>query len=110
MADTTPGSGPATQQKVQKTEEEWRELLTPEQFHVMRQKSKPSVSHSGISMSGMRVRVNRYGPIESVITIAAQKPPRSPNARLPSAYVANSSASSARISGSRAAQSFTPKT
>ena len=31
----TPQSG-AT--KVQKTEAEWRELLTPEQFHVMRQK------------------------------------------------------------------------
>ena len=27
-----------TAQKVQKTEAEWRELLTPEQFHVMRQK------------------------------------------------------------------------
>jgi len=26
------------QQKVQKTEAEWRELLTPEQFHVMREK------------------------------------------------------------------------
>ena len=25
-------------QKVRKTEEEWRKLLTPEQFHVMRQK------------------------------------------------------------------------
>lgn len=24
--------------KVQKTEDEWRELLTPEQFHIMRQK------------------------------------------------------------------------
>ena len=30
MAETT--------EKVQKTEAEWRELLTPEQFHVMRQK------------------------------------------------------------------------
>ncbi len=39
MADTTPGSGTTRhKQKVQKTEEEWRELLTPEQFHVMRQK------------------------------------------------------------------------
>jgi peptide-methionine (R)-S-oxide reductase len=27
-----------TEQKVQKTEAEWRELLSPEQFHVMRQK------------------------------------------------------------------------
>jgi peptide-methionine (R)-S-oxide reductase len=27
-----------TKTKVQKTEAEWRELLTPEQFHVMRQK------------------------------------------------------------------------
>ena len=34
MAQTTP----ATKQKVQKTEAEWRELLTPEQFHVMREK------------------------------------------------------------------------
>ena len=32
MAETTQGT------KVQKTEAEWRELLTPEQFHVMRQK------------------------------------------------------------------------
>jgi peptide-methionine (R)-S-oxide reductase len=28
----------STKQKVQKTEAEWRELLTPEQFHVMREK------------------------------------------------------------------------
>ncbi|GAC1416006.1 MAG: peptide-methionine (R)-S-oxide reductase MsrB [Acidobacteriaceae bacterium] len=27
-----------TKQKVQKTDEEWRALLTPEQFHVMREK------------------------------------------------------------------------
>ncbi len=33
MADTT-----ATKIKVEKTEAEWRELLTPEQFHVMREK------------------------------------------------------------------------
>ncbi len=33
MADTT-----ATKTKVEKTEAEWRELLTPEQFHVMREK------------------------------------------------------------------------
>jgi len=44
MADSIPGSGAPAKQgaaprhKVQKTEEEWRELLTPEQFHVMRQK------------------------------------------------------------------------
>ena len=35
MAETV---GTATGQKVRKTEAEWRELLTPEQFHVMRQK------------------------------------------------------------------------
>jgi peptide-methionine (R)-S-oxide reductase len=35
MSETT--STPATP-KVQKTEAEWRELLTPEQFHVMREK------------------------------------------------------------------------
>ncbi len=34
MAETVSG----TKQKVQKTEAEWRELLTPEQFHVMREK------------------------------------------------------------------------
>lgn len=34
MAQTTP----APKQKIQKTEAEWRELLTPEQFHVMREK------------------------------------------------------------------------
>ena len=44
MADSTPGlgatekSGAVPRQKVRKTEEQWRELLTPEQFHVMRQK------------------------------------------------------------------------
>ena len=35
MTDTTPAAPP---QKVHKTEAEWRELLTPEQFHVMREK------------------------------------------------------------------------
>jgi peptide-methionine (R)-S-oxide reductase len=35
MTDTTPA---APRQKVHKTEAEWRELLTPEQFHVMREK------------------------------------------------------------------------
>ena len=34
MADVTT----AVKQKVSKTEAEWRELLTPEQFHVMREK------------------------------------------------------------------------
>jgi peptide-methionine (R)-S-oxide reductase len=34
MAETTG----AVKHKVQKTEAEWRELLTPEQFHVLRQK------------------------------------------------------------------------
>jgi len=41
MAEPTPSqqSTPATvKHKVQKTEAEWRELLTPEQFHVMREK------------------------------------------------------------------------
>jgi peptide-methionine (R)-S-oxide reductase len=37
MADTSNPVVP-TPQKVQKTEAEWRELLTPEQFHVMREK------------------------------------------------------------------------
>lgn len=32
------GTNDSTKQKVHKTEAEWRELLTPEQFHVMRQK------------------------------------------------------------------------
>ena len=35
MAETQNDS---TKQKVKKTEEEWRELLTPDQFYVMRQK------------------------------------------------------------------------
>ncbi len=35
MADTTTA---APKQKIQKTDAEWRELLTPEQFHVMREK------------------------------------------------------------------------
>jgi peptide-methionine (R)-S-oxide reductase len=36
MADPTATETP--KQKVHKTEAEWRELLTPEQFHVMREK------------------------------------------------------------------------
>ena len=35
MANTAPAP---PRQKIQKTEAEWRELLTPEQFHVMREK------------------------------------------------------------------------
>jgi hypothetical protein len=38
MTDSTPDSGITAKEKVQKTEAEWRELLTPEHFHVMRQK------------------------------------------------------------------------
>lgn len=38
MADSTPASSATQKNKVQKTDEEWRKLLTPEQFHVMREK------------------------------------------------------------------------
>jgi len=38
MADTVPAAAAAPKQKIHKTEAEWRELLTPEQFHIMRQK------------------------------------------------------------------------
>ena len=38
MAESIPDSTAMPKQKVQKTEVEWRELLTPEQFHVMREK------------------------------------------------------------------------
>jgi peptide-methionine (R)-S-oxide reductase len=38
MADTAPAPAAAPKQKVHKTEAEWRGLLTPEQFHIMRQK------------------------------------------------------------------------
>ena len=38
MAQTTSQTGTDAGKKVHKTEAEWRELLTPEQFHVMRQK------------------------------------------------------------------------
>ena len=39
MAEQTTETTPvAPKQKVHKTEAEWRELLTPEQFHVMREK------------------------------------------------------------------------
>jgi peptide-methionine (R)-S-oxide reductase len=34
----TPHTAPGEKRRVQKTEAEWRELLTPEQFHVMREK------------------------------------------------------------------------
>ena len=33
-----PETTTATKTKIEKTENEWRELLTPEQFHVMREK------------------------------------------------------------------------
>src|ERR1035437_8412080 len=36
MADSTDSATP--KQKIHKTEAEWRALLTPEQFHVMREK------------------------------------------------------------------------
>jgi|SRR5882757_6437618 len=40
MAETvkSEATGTSTGKKVHKTEAEWRELLTPEQFHVLRQK------------------------------------------------------------------------
>jgi len=38
MADTAPSSDKAGRRKVHKTDAEWRELLTPEQFHILRQK------------------------------------------------------------------------
>ena len=34
----TTDASPKTQEKVQRTDEEWRQLLTPEQFHVTREK------------------------------------------------------------------------
>ena len=38
MAETKQGPGAAERRTVRRPEAEWRELLTPEQFHVMRQK------------------------------------------------------------------------
>ncbi|WP_263410530.1 peptide-methionine (R)-S-oxide reductase MsrB [Terriglobus tenax] len=38
MADTPVPDLQTTGGKIQKTEEEWRQLLTPEQFHILRQK------------------------------------------------------------------------
>ena len=38
MADLSHPSPSAAAQKVHKSEAEWRQLLTPEQFHVMREK------------------------------------------------------------------------
>ena len=77
---------------------------------VRRKKSRPSVSHNVTSRSGVRKRVKMYGPAETASTTAAQNPARSPNVRLPSEYVASSSASTPSTSGTRAAQSLTPKT
>jgi peptide-methionine (R)-S-oxide reductase len=38
MTDAASAPESAPKQKIHKTEAEWRELLTPEQFHVMREK------------------------------------------------------------------------
>lgn len=38
MADTGKGNTAEAPRRVHKTDAEWRELLTPEQFHVMREK------------------------------------------------------------------------
>jgi len=38
MADTKTDPTTPTREKIHKTEAEWRELLTPDQFHIMRQK------------------------------------------------------------------------
>ncbi len=38
MADTGKSSATEAPRRVHKTDAEWRELLTPEQFHVMREK------------------------------------------------------------------------
>jgi len=82
MAETV---GTATGQKVRKTEAEWRELLTPEQFYVMRQKGteraftgalvdnhEDGVYHCGASsrgadgrVSGCRCRRTRSRPMRT---------------------------------------------
>jgi peptide-methionine (R)-S-oxide reductase len=52
MAETTSGSGATVKQKIQKTEAEWRERLTPEQFRVMRQKgTEPPFSGALVNTS-----------------------------------------------------------
>jgi peptide-methionine (R)-S-oxide reductase len=38
MAEQMANTAAPPRQKIQKTEDEWRELLTPEQFHIMREK------------------------------------------------------------------------
>jgi len=38
MAETKTDPTTPAREKIQKTEAEWRELLTPDQFHIMRQK------------------------------------------------------------------------
>ena len=38
MANISRTAGSSAGPKIQKTEAEWRELLTPEQFHIMREK------------------------------------------------------------------------
>jgi peptide-methionine (R)-S-oxide reductase len=42
MPETSSTQTPTVKTKVQKTEAEWRDLLTPDQFHIMRQKGTES--------------------------------------------------------------------
>jgi peptide-methionine (R)-S-oxide reductase len=69
MAETT-DTGART--KVQKTEAEWRELLTPEQFHVMREKGTER-AFSGALVNNHEDGIYRCGACNAALFTSEKK-------------------------------------
>jgi peptide-methionine (R)-S-oxide reductase len=69
MAETTETG---TKTKVQKTEAEWRELLTPEQFHVMREKGTER-AFSGALVNNHEDGIYRCGACNAALFTSDKK-------------------------------------